>query len=189
MSNVGTKSKQPSVHEINKNTKWSVENIDKFQSSDSTTGPLCQENKVLKIADFINYKNAFFVRNTLKRGKPQVFHEMFMLNQNHSHNTRAATCHILDFLQLKTTHFGRHSVKFQASETWNKLQRTQNLNLLTSAPSELKKKNCFRHVLPNTAITPRAIFHLLYIAILYFILFYFFMSLMSSLLVTHILDY
>ena len=112
-----------------------------------------------------------------------------MLNQNHSHNTRAATCHILDFLQLKTTHFGRHSVKFQASETWNKLQRTQNLNLLTSAPSELKKKNCFRHILPNTAITPRAIFHLLYIAILYFILFYFFMSLMSSLLVTHILDY
>ena len=67
MSNVGTKSKQLSVHEINKNTKWSVENIDKFQSSDSTTGPLCQENKVLKIADFINYKNAFFVRNTLKR--------------------------------------------------------------------------------------------------------------------------
>ena len=111
-----------------------------FQSSDSPTGPLYQENKVLKIADFIKYKNALFVRNTLKRENPQVFHEMFiMLNQNSSYNTRGATYHFFDIPQVKTTHFGQYSVKFQASETWNKLQRTQNLNLLTSAPSELKK--------------------------------------------------
>ena len=38
-----------------------------FQSSDSPTVSLYQENKVLKIADFINYQNALFVRNTLKR--------------------------------------------------------------------------------------------------------------------------
>ena len=106
-----------------------------FQSSDSPTGPLYQENKVLKIADFINYKNALFVRNTLKRENPQVFHEMFMLHQNHTYNTRAATYHFLDIPQVKTTHFGQYSVKFQASKTWNKLQRTQNLNLFTSAPS------------------------------------------------------
>ena len=159
-----------------------------FQSSDSPTGPLYQENKVLKIADSINYKNALFVRNTLKREDPQVFHETFiMLNQNHSYNTRAATYHFLDIPQVKTTHFGQYPAKFQASETWNKLQRTQNLSLLTSAPSELKK-HCFRHILPNTAITPRAIYHSLCIAIFSFVLF-FFMSLMSSLLVTHILDY
>ena len=59
-----------------------------FQSSDSPTGPLYQENKVLKISDFINYKNALFIRNTLQRENPQVFHEMFiMLNQNHTCNT------------------------------------------------------------------------------------------------------
>ena len=93
-----------------------------FQSSDSPTGPFYQENKVQKIADFINYKNALFVRNTLKRENPQVFHEMFiMLNQNHSYNTKAATYHFLDIPQVKTTHFGQYSVKFQASETWNKL--------------------------------------------------------------------
>ena len=62
-----------------------------------------------------------------------------MLNQNHSYTTKAATYHFLDILQVKTTHFGQYSVKFQASETWNKLQRTQNLNLLTSATSEFKK--------------------------------------------------
>ena len=41
-----------------------------FQSSDLPTGPLYQRNKVLKIADFISYKNALFVRNTLKKGEP-----------------------------------------------------------------------------------------------------------------------
>ena len=134
-----------------------------FQSSDSPTGPLYQRNKVLKIADFISYKNALFVRNTLKKEKPQVFHEMFIvLNQNHTYNTRAATYHFLDILQVKTTHFGQYSVKFQASETWNNLQRTQNLDLLTS---ELLKKHCSRHTLPNTAITSRAIYYLLYIPI------------------------
>ena len=89
-----------------------------FQSSDSPTGPLYQRNKVLKITDFISYKNALFIRNTLKKENPQVFHEMFiMLNQNHTYNTRAATYHFLDILQVKTTHFGQYSVKFQASET------------------------------------------------------------------------
>ena len=89
-----------------------------FQSSDSPTGPLYQENKVLKIADFINYKNALFVRNTLKRENPQVFHEMFiMLHQNHTYNTRAATYHFLDIPQVKTTLFGQYSVQYQASKT------------------------------------------------------------------------
>ena len=148
-----------------------------FQSSDSPTGPLYQENKVLKIADFINYKNALFVRNTLKRENPQVFHEMFiMLNQNHSYNTKAATYHFLDIPQVKTTHFGQYSVKFQASETWNKLQRTQNVHLLTSEPSEFKKA-LFQAYLAKFSYSTYS--NLLFI----------FMSLMSSLLVTHILDY
>ena len=111
-----------------------------FQSSDSPTGPLYNESKVLKIANFINYKNALFARNTLKKENPQVFHEMFiMLNQNHTYNTRAATYHFLDIPKVKTTHFGQYSVKFQAPETWNNLQRTQNLDLLASKPSEFKK--------------------------------------------------
>ena len=111
-----------------------------------------------------------------------------MLNQNHSYSPRAATYHFLNIPQVKTPHFRQYSVKFQASEIWNKFQRTQNLNLLPSAPCEFKK-HYFRHILPNTAITPRAIYHSLYIAIFYFIIFFFFMSLMPSLLVTHILDY
>ena len=80
------------------------------------------------------------VRNVLKKENPQVFHEIFiMLNQNHTYNTRAAVYHFLDIPQVKTTHFGQYSVKIQASETWNNLQRTQNLDLLTSKPSEFKE--------------------------------------------------
>ena len=76
-----------------------------FQSSNSLTGPLYQEIKVLKIADFINCKNALFVRNTLKREKPRVFYEMFiMLNQSYSYKTRPATYYFLDIPQVKTTH-------------------------------------------------------------------------------------
>ena len=118
------------------NKAWKVIN---FQSSDSPTGPVYQENKALKTAYFTTYKNTLFIRNSLKKENPQVFHEVFMLNQNHTCNTRAATYHFLDISQVKTTHFGQYFVKFQPSETWNKLQRTQNLDLLTSEPSEFEK--------------------------------------------------
>ena len=86
---MGTKPKQPSFHK-NKLTKLQNKTLKViyFQSPDSPNQPLYQENKVLKISDFINYKNAFFIRNTLQRENPQVFHEMFiMLNQNHTYNT------------------------------------------------------------------------------------------------------
>ena len=62
-----------------------------------------------------------------------------MLYQNHTYNTRAAAYYFLDIPQVKTTHFGQYSLKFQASKTWNNLQRTQNLDPLTSKPSEFKK--------------------------------------------------
>ena len=97
---MGTKPKQPLVHKIKKkllqNKALKVIN---FQSSDSpsdsdSSGPLYQENKVLKIADFINHKNTIFIRNTFNRENSQIFHEMFiMLHQNHIYNTRAATYH------------------------------------------------------------------------------------------------
>ena len=61
-----------------------------------------------------------------------------MLNQNHTYNTRAPTYHVLNIPQVKITPFRQYSVKFQASKTWNNLQRTQNLNLLTSDSSEVK---------------------------------------------------
>ena len=82
------------------------------------------------------------MKTTLKKENPQVFHDIFiMLNQNHTYNLKAAGYHFFD------THFEKYSVKFKASEAWNKLQSTQNLDLLTSEPPEFtKKKHCSRHI-------------------------------------------
>ena len=60
-----------------------------------------------------------------------------MLNQNRTYNLRAAGYHFFD------THFEKYSVKFKASD---KLQSTQNLDLLTSEPPEFIKKHCSRHI-------------------------------------------
>ena len=80
-----------------------------------------------------------------------------MLNQNHSCNARPATYHFLDIAQVKSTNFRQHSLKFESTKACNNLQRTQNLDLLTSEPSEFKK-HCSRLIFPNTAITPKAIY-------------------------------
>ena len=122
-------------------------------------------------------------RNTLKKENLQVFHEMFiMLNENHTYCTRAAAYHFLDILQVKTTHFGQYSVKIQASETWNNLQRTQNRDLLTSKPSEFKKA-LFQTYLAKYSNNTQS--NLLFIICCNFLSI--FMSLMSPLLMTHIL--
>ena len=152
-----------------------------FQSSGSPTGPLYQENKVLKIADFINYKNALFVRNTLKRENPQVFHEMFiMLNQNSSYNTRGTTYHFFDIPQVKTTHFGQYSVKFQAFETWSKLQRTQNLNLLTSATSKFKKTLFQAYLTKYSNNTYSNLSFIIYCNFLFYFIFFHVLNIISS---------
>ena len=61
------------------------------------------------------------------------------LNQNHTYYTKTATYHFHDIPQVRTAHFREYFVKFQATGSWNNLQRTQNSELLVSEPSELKK--------------------------------------------------
>ena len=105
-----------------------------------------------------------------------------MLNQNHTYNTKASTYHILDIPKVKTTHFGQYSVKFQVSETWNNLQRTHNIDLLASKPSEFKK-SLFQANLAKCSNNAQS--NLLFIICCNYLSI--FMFLMSSLLVTHIL--
>ena len=88
-----------------------------------------------------------------------------MLNRNHTYNTRDTTYHFLDIPQVKNTHFGQYSVKFQASKRWNKLQRAQNIDLLTSEPSELNKALFQVYLAKYSKTTRTAIYYLLYIAI------------------------
>ena len=56
---------------------------------------LFKECKILKISDFINYKYALFVINSLKKENLQIFNDMFtLLDLNHTHNTCATPNHL-----------------------------------------------------------------------------------------------
>ena len=111
-----------------------------FIPSKTPTGLLYHANKISKIRDFTNYKNALFVQNKLRKGNPTLFNEMFnMLNQNHTYNSRAATYNLLHIPQVWTSHFGEVFIRFKASETWNDLQGNLNMDLLSSVISDFKK--------------------------------------------------
>ena len=110
-----------------------------------------KKKKILKITDFINYKNILFVRNLLIKENLLNFNEMFpILNQSHAYNTGAVTYNILDVLPVRTAHFGESCLKFQTSQTWNDLQINFNSDTLTYSHSELKKPY-LRHTLQTIA--------------------------------------
>ena len=111
-----------------------------FQPSNTKTGPLNHANKIWKIGYFIHNKNALFVRNTLRRENPPQFIKMLnMLNQNHTYNTRAATCNLIDITQVPISHFGESSIRLKTSQTWNELQRSLNMVFLNYGASGFKK--------------------------------------------------
>ena len=71
-----------------------------FKLQTSSSDCVFKENKVLRISDFINYKYALFVRNSLRKENAVTFNEMFTPpNLNHNHITRAAINHLLDIPQ------------------------------------------------------------------------------------------
>ena len=75
-------------------------------------GPLLKDNRILKISDFINYKNAMLVRSILGKENLAIFNEMFLtLNQNHNYNTRTAMNHLFDTPKILTVHYGENSVR------------------------------------------------------------------------------
>ena len=112
-----------------------------LKTPNAPVGPLLKDNKILKISDFINYKNAMLVRSILRKENLAKFNEMFLtLNQNHNYNTRAATNHLLDTPKILTVHYGENSVRSKASDSWNYLCRTiETLDLLNCDFSQFKK--------------------------------------------------
>ena len=61
-----------------------------FENFDENANILFKDNKILKISNFISYKNTLFVRNSINRENLPIFNDMFTtLNTNHNHNTRA----------------------------------------------------------------------------------------------------
>ena len=111
-----------------------------FQPHKSSSNNLFKENRILKISDYINYKHALFVRNSLRKENLPIFNNMFTsLGINHTHNTSAATNHLLDIPQKQTTHYGTYSMTCTASVTWNDILRNTSQNFVDCKITEFKR--------------------------------------------------
>ena len=62
-----------------------------FQPLNAPVGPLYQENKILKVTDFINYKNILRQKFTMKRKLTILQQNVYYVKSNHACKTRAAT--------------------------------------------------------------------------------------------------
>ena len=88
----------------------------------------------------VKYKNALFVRKSLKLENVVNFNNMFTpLNLNHDHDTCAAMNHFLNIPQKQTCHYGTYSMVFTASKIWNEIFRKSNNDLLYYELSAFKK--------------------------------------------------
>ena len=112
-----------------------------FKCYNAPTDPLFKDNKILKISDFIAYKNVLFVRECLRKENLTIFNDMFPLaNQNHNYNTRSAYRHQLDIPQTRTVHYGGNSFKKKAIESWHEMERLCNCDLVNSEFFKFKKE-------------------------------------------------
>ena len=110
-----------------------------FKNFDENANILFKDNKILKISDFISYKNTLLVRNSINRENLPIFNEMFTtLNTDHNHNKRARN--LLDIPLSQTTHYGVNSIKTKPISSWNTVQRISNIDLLTCDLNKFKQE-------------------------------------------------
>ena len=78
-----------------------------FKNFNENANPFFKKNQILKISDFIAYKNALLVRKSLKKENLYFFDDMFtLLNTNHDYITRAGSKNISDTPPSQSTHYG-----------------------------------------------------------------------------------
>ena len=98
-----------------------------FKNFNEDANQFFKENQILKISDFMAYKNDLFIRKSLIMENLYLFNDMFTLL-----NTNAGSKHILDTLSSQSTHYGENSIRVKATSNWNLLQRITNVDLLTN---------------------------------------------------------
>ena len=103
-----------------------------FETNPNIVGQLLKDSKILKPADFLKYKYAVFIINSLRKENITIFNEFYTLfNQNHPYNTRGWTNQMLVVPQVQTTLYGEHSFKSRSINAWNLYQRNLKTNLIT----------------------------------------------------------
>ena len=76
------------VHRLQKLQEKAVCLIN-FETNTNVVGRLLKDSNILKLTDFIKYKYALFIRNSLRKENIPIFNEFYtLLNQNHVYNTR-----------------------------------------------------------------------------------------------------
>ena len=75
------------VHRLQKLQEKAVCLIN-FETNTNVVGRLLKDSNILKLTDFIKYKYALFIRNSLRKENIPIFNEFYTLyNQNHVYNT------------------------------------------------------------------------------------------------------
>ena len=110
---------------------------------------LYHENKILKITDFITFKNVLFVKDSLQRNTPTSLQNIFTLaKEMHNHGTRNARNNLVNIPQVKTQTYGHFSIKSRCASIWNILQNTLEKDLLEISHS-YARKYVMEHFLSN----------------------------------------
>ena len=111
-----------------------------FETNPNVVGHLLKDSNILKLTDFIKYKYALFIRNSLRKENIPIFNEFYTLsNQNHVYNTRGSTNQMLVVPQIQNTHFGKHSFKSRSINAWNLYQKYVKTDLITCGFAKFKK--------------------------------------------------
>lgn len=118
-----------------------------FKAINKTANQNFHELKILKFQDFVNFRNFNYIRDSLNKTGPQVFHNSLTpLNQLHLHSTRGATNNSVHIPQVRTAFYGINSIKYQSAVLWNNTQNTFNIDFVTSSYPKCKKI-LFQHYL------------------------------------------
>ena len=87
-----------------------------FETNTNVVGWLLKDSNILKLIDFIKYKYALFIRNSLRKENILIFNEFYTLfNQDHVYSTRGSTSQMLIVPQIQTTHYGEYSFKSRST--------------------------------------------------------------------------
>ena len=99
------------VHRLQKLQEKSVCLVN-FETNTNVVGRLLKDSNILKLPDFIKYKYALFIRNSLRKKNVPIFNEFYTLFiQNHVYNTKSLTNQMVVVPQIQTTNYGKHSFK------------------------------------------------------------------------------
>ena len=96
--------------------------------------------RILKQPGFISLQNSLFVRDCFEKEIPNPFINYFQKSgSQHSHRTRSTFKNCAFVPKVNKDNYGKKSVKYQCTDTWNKYQKQFKIDLLNRRRPDVKK--------------------------------------------------